>query len=325
MGKARALSVEETIEKLIRLAEQPQSDEKLSELRRHLSSKSNLIVAKVAQIASDSGDFQLLPDLIDSFQRFMVNPAKSDKGCAAKTAIIKSLLAAECDREDIFLSGIRHVQFEPSYGGPIDTAAELRALSALGLVQMGSSETITELATLLADKEADARIGAVHALAHSRPEAAAALLRFKVLVGDSEPAVVSECFKALMIVSPKTSLTLIGDFISPKCPDLCEAAALALGESRMTEALDLLLEKWSKTFDQQFRRTLLLPIALARQTPSLDFLLSVVETADTNTAAAAISVLRIYNHDRNVRERVEAAIDDSGREVLRSVFEKEFG
>src|SRR4030095_8290687 len=130
---------------------------------------------------------------------FMQNPTKSDKGCAAKTAVIKALLAADCDDEEMFLKGVRHVQLEPTWGGRADTAAPLRALCGLGLVQMGSPDAMIELAMLLADTEADARIGAASALGHCGPTAAP-LLRFKVLTGDEEPAVTAECFNSLMAI-----------------------------------------------------------------------------------------------------------------------------
>src|SRR4030095_1142535 len=114
---------------------------------------------------------------------FMQNPTKSDKGCAAKTAVIKALLAADCDDEQLFRKGVRHVQLEPTWGGRADTAAPLRALCGLGLVQVGARDAMGELAALLADKEADARIGAASALGYCG-QSATPLLRFKVLMGD---------------------------------------------------------------------------------------------------------------------------------------------
>lgn len=323
MGKAP--SVEERLAELSELRDDPTSSESRKQLRKHLSSKISFVVAKAAEIVAESADRELVPELIAAFQRFMINPAKTDKGCLAKARIMKALLAADCDDEAIYLQGIHHVQPEPSWGGPADTAAELRALSALGLVQMGSREAMTELATLLADKEADARIGAVHALGQSGREDATPLLRFKALTGDAEPAVVSECFNALMALSPGKSLSFVAGFVTPAHPTLYEPAALALGESRLPEAVDVLKEKWLKTFNTDFRRILLLPIALARQEAAQEFLLSVVETGDVKMAASAIAALGIYRGDGKVHERVEAAIAGPNKAALMSVFQKEFG
>src|ERR1041384_8340901 len=98
-------------------------------------------------------DREFNADLIAAFHRFMINPEKTDKGCAAKTAVVKALLAADIDDDEVFRIGVRHVQLEPTWGGRSDTAAQLRALCGLGLVQVGSSEALIELAALLADKE----------------------------------------------------------------------------------------------------------------------------------------------------------------------------
>jgi hypothetical protein len=153
------------------------------------------------------------------------------------------------------------------------------------------SGALTELVTLMTDKEVEVRVGAVRALAHTGREEAVLLLRFKVLTGDLEPTVISECFTALMKLSPTSSLMLIADFIDPAHPTLCEAAALAVGESRVLEAFKLLTQKWEVNCHSQFRRTLLLPIALLRQEAALDFLLSVITTKDFETASAAIAAL----------------------------------
>src|SRR6185503_10592117 len=118
---------------------------------------------------------------------------------------------------ELYRTGIRHVQHEPTWGGRSDTAAPLRALCGLGLVQVGSPDAVTELAVLLADKEADARIGAASALGHCGPTATP-LLRFKVLTGDEEPSVIAECLNALMAISPSVSFEFVARFVDPSYP-----------------------------------------------------------------------------------------------------------
>jgi hypothetical protein len=317
--------IETQLAALSRLREEPNSPALRKELQKHLSSKMNLIVAKAAQLATHLGESDLLPELIEAFDRFMVNPAQTDKGCLAKIKLMKGLCARGCQHEDVFIKGIRHVQLEPAYGGPVDTACELRATSALGLVEMGSTQALTELVTLMADKEVEARIGAVRGLAHSEQEAAWLLLRFKVLAGDSEPAVISECFAALMRGWPRKSLRFVGSFVDPAYPSLSEAAALALGESRSPEAFELLKQKWEGTCHPGFRQMLLLPIALIRHEGALDFLLSLVATRDVQTASAAITALAVHQQDPRVRERLRAAVGGSDKVGLLRVFESQFG
>jgi HEAT repeat protein len=309
---------------LAMLGKAPDAPDTRKQLRKYLTNKTSLIVAKTAEIVAHIEDHEFLPDLIAAFHRFMKDPAKTDKGCAAKIAVVKALLASECDDEELFRTGVRHVQHEPTWGGRSDTAAPLRALCGLGLVQIGSPDALNELAALLADKEADARIGAAGALGHCGPTAAP-LLRFKVLTGDEEPAVVAECLNALMALSPSASFEFVARFVDQHYPLLYEHAALALSESRLPGVFELLKEKWSATFDREFKQTLLLPIALTRSEAARDFLISVLESGDVRLATAVINTLGIYRDDATMRKLAEEAVDGPNKGqllgALRRVFE----
>jgi HEAT repeat protein len=321
---AKAPTIEDRLAELATLSKSPDTPETRKQLRKHLASKTSLVVAKTAEIIAHIEGHDFTPDLIGAFHRFMVDPVKTDKGCAAKTAVVKALLAADCDDEDLFRTGIRHVQHEPTWGGRSDTAAPLRALCGLGLVQVGSPDAMNELAALLADKEPDARIGAAGALGHCGPTAAP-LLRFKALTGDEEPAVLAECLTGLMALSPSASFEFVASFVDPKYPLLYEHAALALAESRLPGVFELLKEKWTATFDREFKQTLLLPIALTRADEARDFLISVLETGEVRMATAAIAALGIYREDATMRKRAEQAIGGPNRAqllaALRRVFE----
>lgn len=321
---AKAPSIEDRLAELATLSKSPDSPEARKQLRKHLASKVSLLVAKAAEIVAHIEDHDFVPDLIAAFHRFIIDSAKTDKGCAAKTAVVKALLASDCDDADLFRTGIRHVQLEPTWGGRTDTAAPLRAVCGLGLVQIASPDAMNELAALLADKEADARIGAASALGHCGATAAP-LLRFKVLTGDEEPAVLAECLSALLSLSPGASFEFVARFVDQKYPLLYEHAALALAESRLPSVFELLKEKWTATFDREFKRTLLLPIALTRSEEAREFLISVLEPGEMKMAAAAIAALAIYREDATMRRRAEEAIDGPNKAELlaavRRVFE----
>jgi HEAT repeat protein len=320
---AKAASIKDRLAEVARLGKQPDSAETRRQIRTHLAGKVSLVVARTAEIVSRIQDHDFVPDLIAAFYRFMTDPAKTDKGCAAKTAIVKALLAADCDDEKLFLTGIRHVQMEPIWGGRADTAAPLRALCGLGLVQAGSPDAINELAALLADNEGDARIGAARALGHLGP-AAAPILRFKVLTGDPEPAVIAECFNGLMILSPSASFEFVARFVDQRYPSLYEPAALALSESRLPGVFELLKERSTATFDREFKQALLLPIALTRSEEGLDFLISVLETGDVKVGEAAIAALSIYGKDATVRRRAEQAIGGPNKAQLLTALLRHF-
>lgn len=320
---AKATSIEDRLADVARLSREPDTPDTRKQIRAHLTGKVSLIVARTAEIVGRLQDHDFVPDLIASFNRFMTDPVKTDKGCAAKTAIVKALLAADCDDEKLFLTGIRHVQLEPTWGGRADTAAPLRALCGLGLVQVGSPDAINELAALLADSEGDARIGAARALGHSGP-AAAALLRFKVLTGDPEPAVIAECFNGLMTQSPSASFEFVARFVDQRYPELYEHAALALSESRLPGVFELLKERSTATFDREFKQALLLPIALTRSEDGLDYLISVLETGEVKMATAAIAALSIYGKDATIRKRAEEAIGGPNKAQLFAALHRQF-
>ena len=320
---AKAPSIEDHLADLARLNKEPDAPDTRNQLRKHLASKVSLIVAKSAEIVAHIEDAEFAPDLVAAFHRFMKDPAKTDKGCAAKTAIVKALLAADCDDEEIFLAGVRHVQLEPTWGGRADTAAPLRALCGLGLVQVGSPDAMNELAALLADQAADARIGAARALAHCGPTAAP-ILRFKVLSGDEEPAVLAECLSGLMALSPSASFDFVAKFVDQEYSSLYEHAALALSESRLPGVFELLKKKWTATFDREFKQTLLLPIALTRSEAARDFLVWVLESGDLRMATAAIAALSIYRDDATIRSRAEEAVGGPNKDQLLAALRRAF-
>lgn len=320
---AKAPSIEDRLAEIATLAKVTDSPETRTQLRKHLASKTSLVVAKTAAIIAHIEDHDFVPDLVAAFHRFMSDAAKTDKGCAAKTAIVKALLAADCDDEELFRRGVRHVQHEPTWGGRADTAAPLRALCGLGLVQIGSPDAMNELAALLADKEPDARIGAAGALGHCGPTAAP-LLRFKVLTGDEEPAVLAECLTSLMALSPSGSFEFVAGFVDPRFESLYEHAALALAESRLPGVFELLYEKWTATFDREFKQTLLLPLALTRSEEARDLLISVLENGELRLATAAIAALAIYREDATMRRRAEEAIDGPNKGQLLAALRRVF-
>jgi len=237
---AKAPRLEDRIAALSDLRRDPDTPEARKELTKCLGSKISLLAAKAARIVGECKVDALAPQLVDAFLRFLIDPVTSDRRCEAKLAIIKALEAMEYPSYEPFLWGIRHVQMEPSFGPPVDTAVELRALSAIGLVRTNYPDVGTELVTLLADKEREARIGSARALAYWGTGAGALLLRFKILTGDREPEVLGECFSSLLHIEPSRSLELVASYLDDEEPAIAEGAALALGESHREEALEIL-------------------------------------------------------------------------------------
>jgi HEAT repeat protein len=301
--------LQERLAELNELCADPGSPEAAETIGQALSGTNNHLAAAAARIV---GEYKLetFEDLlVQAFKRFIENPMKRDKGCVAKKAIAEALFQMGSHQEDLFLQGVRHVQMEPVYGGKEDTAAELRYVSAMGLVSAGYPDVMLELAHLLSDKALDARIGAVRAIAYARQEAGVPLLRFKALIGDEDARVVYESFRALLDLSPQGSLLFVASFFGHEDPAVAESAALALGESRLPEALDVLREGWENSLNQDLRHFILLAIAMLRYEEAIDFLLSLVADASPGIAQDAIAALEMYQEDGQIWGRVQEIAD----------------
>src|SRR5882757_4341946 len=107
----------------------------LDSLRKALADRVNVVVAKAANIVGAWQVQTLIPELRTAFDRLIENPAQTDPQCWGKTAIAKTLKDLGLAESEIFLCGLRHVQWEGTWGGQADTAATLRGTCALALVQ----------------------------------------------------------------------------------------------------------------------------------------------------------------------------------------------
>jgi HEAT repeat protein len=302
---AKRKSLEESLVEIRALRGHPTSEESIQQLQKGLSDKSNHVVAAAAEIASELWIEDLEEALVEAFDRFMIDPLKTDPGCAAKAAITEALYRMDAYQQELFLRGIRHIQLEPVYGGKEDTAAKLRVASAMGLVGMGYPAVMVELVYLLADSELDARLGAIQAITNSRQEGGVPLLRFKALIGDEDPRVLLECFNALLSISPAESLEFVGDFLKGENVPVCEAAAVALGESQLDGAFELLRIGLGNTLDSGLRKAILLSIAMLRDQEAIDFLLFILADEPASIAQDALFALEMYRDDRSVWNRVE--------------------
>ncbi|HLU49282.1 MAG TPA: HEAT repeat domain-containing protein [Planctomycetota bacterium] len=303
-------TLEETLEALSRLRDGPITDDGIEELRRAIRSKSSFAAARAAEIAGERGIATLATDLAAAFERFLVDPLKNDKACRAKIAIADALLRLDADATDVFLRGARHVQLEPVWGGKADTAIELRSISAAGLVQSGYPDAPAELALLLADEAAPVRGAAARAIGCTTPHAGVPILRYKALIGDEDPLVVSECMGGLLNLDPEGSIPFVAGFLDR--PDLADLAAIALGASRRIEAFPVLKSWLDRTDDPQRRRAGFLAIATLRHDEAIDFLFEMIESADAQTAVLVVGALEIFFDDERFRDRVREAVKKRG-------------
>lgn len=281
------------------------------------------VVAKAARLAEDALHYELEPALVAAFARLLEKPVKQDPSCLAKKAVARALVALDCGDADLYLRGLRYRQLEPVWGGTADTAADVRASSAMGLVGNGYSRALVELTALLVDSEPAARIGAVRAIGCGNPREAELLLRAKALLGDAEPQVVGECFTALLSIEPDESVAFVAAYLAHADETVRELAALALGESRLDAALAPLKEAWGGVLvGDDLRRALLRGAAAHRSDAAFDWLLGLVVDARVLVALEVVEALALYRHNAKLKERLEAAVAARGEPQVAERFAK---
>jgi HEAT repeat protein len=203
---------------------------------------------------------------------------------------------------------MRYVQMEGSYGPPIDTAVELREVCAMGLANSTWPYKLRDMIPLLGDGEWKVRAGVIRAIAVTGGEPASLLLRFKMITGDKEPEVMSECFGAILDLEGSEGVRVVAQAASSGNPEFREAAILALGASRRPDAVDWLKEKFESTADREGRRAILLALSTSRVEAAIDFLLELMRSGSGSASAQAEEALRIHARDEQLRARMDEAL-----------------
>jgi len=288
-----------------------------------LNDKSNFLVAKTADWIAEGLYYDLIPLLCATYERFMQKPLDTDKTCAAKRALTRALYALDYDNQHFYRRSVGYRQLEPVYGGRVDTAVELRCTCALGLVASGDSRVMLDVIGLLHDEEHQARIGAIKAIALAQPFHAELILHNKILQGDSEPDVISECFIALVQVAAEDCLDFLARFLDFSTPSISEGAALALGESRLDDALAILIEASeaispNSGFQQVFYRA----IALQRKPKAYEYLLDIIAQQDAGPACQAINALSIFNYNDELEAKIQSIMTKKSCHKVSQCFKK---
>ena len=318
MAKSRGLEAAlEQVKALQGLESFEESD--VAALRKIVRGKYSMAIAPATQIIIRHGLTQLVLDLIATFERMLMNGEKTDPGCKGKWAIANTLYKLEQPDADLFLSGIRHIQNEPVWGGTEDTASQLRSLCALGLVQANYYDVMNELADLLVDPAAEARAGAARAVGYSENPAGIPMLQLKTNISDLEPAVMSECFIALLKLSgdqaPKVFAALENG-----TAQIQELAAIALSEARIPDTFAAIKQQWKRTRERELRQSFLLSISILREEDAIAFLLNLVERGNPQDAEDAFIALDIYRQTTEVWQRVTQTAQRRQDNALKQLF-----
>lgn len=278
-------------------------------IRVSLAHRSNHVVARAARLVREAGLVALAPELIAAFPRFLDDPIRRDPGCVAKNEIVHALLAFEHPAPDVYVAGVEHVQREPAFGPPIDTATELRALSAMALVVMDHPAALTACVRLLVDREPAARAGGLRALVASARPDVALVLQLVALRGDDDPGVLAEAFAGLLALTAGDAVAFVVERLAAPDRDVARAAALALGEARRPEAVAALRERLPLEDRPDVRHAIVLALATSRDEPALALLLALIARGPAADSKAATEALRLHAHDDELQRRVQQALD----------------
>ena len=301
------------LEKLAAIAaleKAPASPDTTRALCAWLADPQNVVVARAAEAIAACRLFAAVPALQAAFMRLInaSQPATVDKTCRAKEALVVALDELRLDDPAPYLRGIRHVQFEPVYGGRVDTAGTLRGHCAIALARLRHADAHLALAPLLFDTEVPTRVATIKALAYLGGRASEAMLRMLVAAGEEHPDVLIECFAALLQLDADRSLLFLADCLhAPRRPQV-EQAALAIGQSRLDEAVPILRACWETNTDFTLRKPLLFALALTRAEEAFALLLTIMRDADLTTSLLACDALALFGIDRRYRERIAEVV-----------------
>jgi HEAT repeat protein len=268
------------------------ADEAQPILRKALTHRNNLIVSRAARHTDKLKLTTLTEDLATAFHRFMVNPVKTDPQCWAKNEISRALAAFEYQDPELFIAGLQHHQYEPTWGGPSDSAGSLRGTCALALVQcreLASDKLLRLLTPLFADKDLPVRINAARAIEQIGNDSAALLLRLRAELGSDEPELLGACLGGVLRLDGAPALPWAAAFLTEQ-DDLAAEAAFVLAENRSPAVLPYLKQAYETAREPAFRNAALSALASTRLEDATTWLLArlTLGERDASTVAAAL-------------------------------------
>jgi len=315
---ARKNSFDDKLARLRSVADGPEGHA-ISELRRLLGDDNAFLLGEAAKVAKTLELRALEPDLVQAGTR-LLERGIADRGCIAKRCVLDTLVTFEAHVPEVYLVGLRYRQIEHSFGPPEDTAGSVRGICAHALVRIDYADAILEVAPLLYDDLPEVRVAAAEALASTGEQNCAAILHVRLLAGEHDPEAKEAMFRGLLALAPKKYLPVVGAALSAGE----EPAALALGESRLSGALPVLIGALEKA-SGDLEATVLLSIGLLRMEEATAYLRELVEKAPENRAVKAIDALGLHRHDTRIADRIADIVKNRKSKKLASAFAEKFG
>lgn len=275
---AKKSPLQTQLDRLSAISLTPREPESVQLLIKTLETAPGLALAKAADIickaacgvsASDEHEPEeqiddawsayFFPAMAGALARCCDDPDRQDKNAPGKTALATALDRMEYSDAAPFLAGAHYVQMEPVMGGSVDVAPPFRARCIAALVRLRHPERFDVMGELFWDACPDARIGAARAAAYDGSETARALLRARALAGDDD-VVLGEVLSGLLSFRGLRDVEFVGRFLADSVVQA--HAAIALGESRMSQALAELERAWEETGNREAWERIAFGVAL---------------------------------------------------------------
>lgn len=271
-----------------------------------LRHRTGAVVGAAARVVLTAALADLDDELAAAFTRLAEHGHEHDPMCRGKLAIARTLHDLERWHDDVFVRGVSLVQEEPVWGGREDTAGELRGVCGLAFAHSYRADTLDVLADLLADRQRVTRVAAAQGLGDCGRPDAAALLRFKLRLGDDEAEVLSACVASILVLAPRSAVPFVESLLAGDDERSC-AAALGLAERRLAASVPALIA-WCEGLRPATRaRVGYLALALIRDDAATDALLARVRDAARADAIAAGKALATFKDDPAVAARLREA------------------
>ena len=294
---------------------------KIDALQRALKGSHYRIAAKAARLAEDALLYELVPKMLDAYSRFLDKPLKTDPSCYAKKAIARALVALDCNDTEFYRRGLQYRQLEPVWGGTADTAVDVRASCAMGLVASGYSRALVELTALLYDRTLP------RAWAPCAPSPAAIRAKRSCCCARRCRAATrsrrcsANASRGCSTSSP-TNRSVWWRAISRTPTRPCASSRRSRSASRgSTARCAPLQEAWNQPLlSNELRRSLLRAAAAHRSDAAVDWLLALVAEARAAVALDVIEVLAFYKHHGKLAARLRGAVADRSDRTVSERF-----
>jgi hypothetical protein len=283
-------TVDATIELLSGFLKESSPAPATQEIAKYLQHRNCAVTAAAAACAARHGLRALEEALLRAYDRFAENGVKVDRGCLAKKAIAKALQRLELGTESWFATAAECVQLEPTFGGMVDTAIDLRCECCRALSRFPWYNVAAALVHKTGDTAPKVRMCAINTIAAFAGREPLMVLLTKAQAGDPSPEVIGTCLRGLIELERPTGLAAAARRLEDASEDVRLEAAFAIGESRCDEGFKLLHDIWQGARLSQ--RSLVLAISTLRTEQAAQFLRDLL--SDRQLGPVASEALQSY-------------------------------